>query len=95
MVNLLADRCLNAAKATGAFTPEELDVLGITTVAGNVPLSLTSRNARVVCELCGRPDVTGRSMMPHSGGATLQVRPSRTTSSVPMVPFPPGLLSMK
>ncbi len=27
MVNLLADRCLNAAKATGAFTPEELDVL--------------------------------------------------------------------
>lgn len=38
-------------------SPEELDVLGITTVAGNVPLSLTSRNARVVCELCGRPDV--------------------------------------
>ncbi|KQV44197.1 MULTISPECIES: nucleoside hydrolase [unclassified Rhizobium] len=38
-------------------SPEELDVLGITTVAGNVPLSRTSRNARVVCELCGRPDV--------------------------------------
>lgn len=38
-------------------SPQELDVLGITTVAGNVPLSLTSRNARVVCELCGRPDV--------------------------------------
>ncbi len=38
-------------------SPEELDVLGITTVAGNVPLALTSRNARVVCELSGRPDV--------------------------------------
>ncbi|WP_075291006.1 nucleoside hydrolase [Pararhizobium arenae] len=38
-------------------SPDELDVLGITTVAGNVPLALTSRNARVVCELCDRRDV--------------------------------------
>ena len=36
---------------------EEIDVLGITTVAGNVPLRLTSRNARIVCELCNRRDV--------------------------------------
>ncbi len=36
---------------------EELDLLGITCVAGNVPLALTARNARVVCELAGRPDV--------------------------------------
>ena len=38
-------------------SPEELDVLGITAVAGNVPLSLTARNARIVCELAGRPDM--------------------------------------
>ena len=38
-------------------SPEELDVLGITCVAGNVPLDLTSRNARIVCELAGKPDV--------------------------------------
>lgn len=38
-------------------SPDELDVLGITTVAGNVPLTLTARNARILCELCGRPDV--------------------------------------
>ncbi len=38
-------------------SPEELDVIGITTVAGNVPLALTSRNARMVCELAGRSDV--------------------------------------
>lgn len=38
-------------------SPEELDVLGITTVAGNVPLSLTTRNARILCELCGRTDI--------------------------------------
>ncbi|MDR6755013.1 purine nucleosidase [Mycoplana sp. BE70] len=37
-------------------SPDELDVLGITTVAGNVPLTLTARNARILCELCGRPD---------------------------------------
>lgn len=37
--------------------PSMLDVLGITTVAGNVPLALTQRNARLVCELAGRHDV--------------------------------------
>ncbi|WP_208354088.1 nucleoside hydrolase [Pseudaestuariivita rosea] len=40
-----------------ALSADQLDVLGITTVAGNVPLRLTSKNARVVCELAGRPDV--------------------------------------
>jgi purine nucleosidase len=38
-------------------SPEELEVLGITAVAGNVPLALTSRNARMVCELAGRRDI--------------------------------------
>ncbi len=38
-------------------SPEEIDLLGITCVAGNVPLALTARNARVVCELAGRGDV--------------------------------------
>ena len=40
-----------------ALAAPELQVLGITTVAGNVPLALTSRNARVACELARRPDV--------------------------------------
>jgi len=38
-------------------SPDELDVLGITAVAGNVPLPLTQKNARIVCELAGKPDV--------------------------------------
>ncbi|MDK3016373.1 nucleoside hydrolase [Pseudodonghicola flavimaris] len=38
-------------------SPEEIEVLGITAVAGNVPLALTAKNARIVCELAGRPDV--------------------------------------
>lgn len=40
-----------------ALASPELDVLGITTVAGNVPLPLTAKNARKICELSGRPDV--------------------------------------
>lgn len=38
-------------------SPEEIEVLGITAVAGNVPLALTQKNARIVCELAGRPDI--------------------------------------
>lgn len=38
-------------------SPQELEILGITTVAGNVPLALTARNARIVLEFCGRADV--------------------------------------
>ncbi len=40
-----------------ALASPELQVLGITAVAGNVPLPLTERNARIVCELAGRADV--------------------------------------
>ena len=37
-------------------SPEEVEVLGITAVAGNVPLDLTQKNARIVCELAGKPE---------------------------------------
>jgi purine nucleosidase len=37
--------------------PDELEVLGITAVSGNVPLALTEKNARIICELAGRPDI--------------------------------------
>jgi purine nucleosidase len=40
-----------------ALASPELDVVGITTVGGNVPLELTSRNARMICELAGRTEV--------------------------------------
>ena len=40
-----------------ALASPEIEVLGITAVAGNVPLALTQRNARIVCELAGRRDV--------------------------------------
>ena len=38
-------------------SPDEIELLGITAVAGNVPLALTVRNARIICELAGRPDM--------------------------------------
>jgi purine nucleosidase len=39
-----------------ALASPELNVLGITVVAGNVPLDLTQKNARIICELAGFPD---------------------------------------
>jgi purine nucleosidase len=39
-------------------SPDELDILGVTTVAGNVPLALTERNARQMCDIAGRSDVS-------------------------------------
>lgn len=38
-------------------SPEEVEVLGITAVAGNVPLHHTERNSRIICELARKPHV--------------------------------------
>lgn len=48
----------DAAALMLAFgSPQDVEVLGVCAVAGNVPLSLTSRNVRIVCELSGKTDV--------------------------------------
>ncbi|MBT8458886.1 MAG: nucleoside hydrolase [Boseongicola sp.] len=38
-------------------SPEEIDLLGVVAVAGNVPLPLTEKNSRIICELAGRSDM--------------------------------------
>ncbi len=76
-----------------ALASEEFEVLGITVVAGNVPLALTEQNARKVCELAGRPDVKV-----FAGCARPLVRPQVTAEEVhgktgldgPELP-PPGM----
>ncbi len=40
-----------------ALASPELEVLGLSIVAGNVPLHHTVRNALTLCELAGRPDL--------------------------------------
>lgn len=60
-----------------ALASPELDVLGITAVAGNVPLRLTESNARKICELAGRPDVKV-----FSGAPRPLVRPLVTAEEV-------------
>ena len=40
-----------------ALASPELDILALTAVAGNVPLVLTTKNARIICELAGRVDI--------------------------------------
>lgn len=42
---------------TALASPDDLDVLAITAVAGNVPLDLTVRNSLILVELAGREDV--------------------------------------
>ncbi|OBY27033.1 nucleoside hydrolase [Leisingera sp. JC1] len=58
-------------------SPEDLGLLGITCVAGNVPLSLTSKNARIVCEAAARPDVPV-----YAGSAAPLARPLITAEHV-------------
>lgn len=45
------------AIALALASPEEIELIGITAVAGNVALELTERNARFICELCGHGEV--------------------------------------
>ena len=40
-----------------ALASPEIRLLGITTIAGNVPLALTQVNARKICDLAGRTDM--------------------------------------
>lgn len=58
-------------------SPEELEVVGICAVAGNVPLALTSRNVRIICELAGRPD-----MKVYEGASAPIARPLVTAEHV-------------
>lgn len=60
-----------------ALASPELDVLGITAVAGNVPLPLTEKNARKICELAGRAD-----MKVFAGCSRPLVRPLHTAEQV-------------
>jgi purine nucleosidase len=56
---------------------EELEVLGLVAVAGNLPLAQTERNARRVCELAGRRDVPV-----YAGCARPLMRPLATAEAV-------------
>jgi purine nucleosidase len=56
---------------------EELEVLGLVVVAGNLPLAQTERNARRVCELAGRSDLPV-----YAGCARPILRPLATAERV-------------
>jgi purine nucleosidase len=58
-------------------SPAELDLLGITTVSGNVPLDLTHRNARMMCDIAGKKD-----MSVHAGCAEPMRRPLQTAEAI-------------
>jgi purine nucleosidase len=58
-------------------SPQELDVLGIVAVAGNLPVSDTERNARRICELAARPDIAV-----YAGCARPLLRPLATAAAI-------------
>ncbi len=60
-----------------ALASPELEILGLTCVAGNVPLDLTQKNARMICELAGRTDIPV-----FAGAARPLVRPLVTAEYV-------------
>ena len=47
----------DAAAIMLALGSPELQILGITVVSGNVPLTLATKNTRIICDLAGRPDI--------------------------------------
>ena len=78
-------------------SPEEIELLGITAVAGNVPLELTAKNARIVCELAGRTEIPvyagcdrplGRSLVTaeHVHGKTGLDGPQLADPTMPLAP---------
>lgn len=58
-------------------SPDEIETIAITTVGGNVPLQLTSRNARQIVELAGRSDIPV-----HAGCPKPILRPLETAEYV-------------
>lgn len=60
-----------------ALASNELDVLGIVAVAGNVPLPLTEKNARKIVELAGK-----RDMPVYAGASRPLLRPLVTAEYV-------------
>ena len=46
-----------AAIMLAIASPNEIELLGITAVAGNVPVDRTALNAQKILALCDRPDI--------------------------------------
>jgi purine nucleosidase len=67
----------DAIAILAALASPEIEVLGLCSVAGNVPLALTTRNALKICELAGRRDIPV-----HSGAAAPLHRPLVTAEEV-------------
>ena len=68
------DDALAIAFAVGS---PDLDVRGITTVAGNVGLDLTTSNAQRVCEFDRRGGHPGHPRQPRAAAAPAARRPAR------------------
>lgn len=51
-----------------AFNSPDIQVLGLTSMYGNVPTPMATRNALTLCALAGRTDVSSQRREPAAGG---------------------------
>ncbi|MDH3546721.1 MAG: nucleoside hydrolase, partial [Gammaproteobacteria bacterium] len=58
-------------------SPDDVELIGITTVSGNVPLKLTQRNARMMCDIAGKRDTPV-----YAGCPEPMVRPLQTAEAI-------------
>ena len=79
-----------------AFASSEVEILGITAVAGNIPLKLTEANARRICEIGGRNDLKvfagcGRPLLyaARAGAATFHGADGLGGTNLPEPAMPP------
>ena len=72
-------------------SPEEINVLGLTIIAGNVPLGLTVKNAQKVCELANKPETkiyAGCDQPMHRRLVTAEHVHGKTGLDGPILPDP-------
>jgi len=86
----------DAAALFLALASREIDIRGVTAVAGNIPLVRTEANARLICELAGRPDVVvsqgcGRPLLyPKRAGVTVHGKDGLGDIGLPPPSSPPA-----
>ena len=64
-----------------AFNSPEVEVLGLTSIYGNVPTAMATRNALTLCHLAGRPEVLAG--VHSAGGLASWLWHAGTWSAVP------------
>src|SRR4029077_10741104 len=79
-----------------ALASPELDVLGLVAVAGNLPLSVTARNALSIAELAGRSELPVYAGCPRPlGRPRIDVESAHGTGGLGDLVLPPPAIALR